>query len=173
MFSVKLHGLDEMVKKLREQGTKLPVREIDAIVKEESLKVVDKLKANYQSRHIDTGNLVRSIDSFKRKRKGKDDPYFTYYVGPRFGGEFKGNQAYLLEYGTVERFRANAKEGGIGLSKSGKRTGLKSIYGAKISTGRIMPTGTIRYTSDSVRDEIGRELGRKIKDALIKRFKGQ
>jgi hypothetical protein len=173
MFSVKLHGLDEMVKKLREQGTKLPVREIDAIVKEESLKVVDKLKANYASKHVDTGTLVRSIDSFRRRRKGKDDPYFTYYVGPRFGGEFKGNQAYLLEYGTVERFRASSKGGGIGMSKDGKRTGLKSIYGAKVSTGKITPTGIIRYTSDSVRDEIGRELGRKIKDALIKRFKGQ
>ena len=170
MFSIKLNGLDAMVKKLKDQGVNLPVNQIDKDVKEESLKVVEKLKANYKSRHVDTGQLVNSISSFRRRRKGKDDPYFTYYVGPRFGGEFKGNQAYLLEYGTVERFRANAKKGGVGMTKDGKRTDLKSVYGAKISTGKITPTGVIRYTSDSIRSGIASELAKKVEKALIDKW---
>lgn len=52
-----------------------------------------------------------------------------------------GNLAHILEYGTVERFRANKKAGGV-------RTSGGRIYGATSSTGMVKPMGIIRRTYD-------------------------
>ena len=54
----------------------------------------------------------------------------------------------MLEYGTVERFRANSKSGGVGKTLKGKKTGLRGVYGAKISTGRVRSYGVIRRAYD-------------------------
>ena len=80
-----------------------------------------------------------------------NDPLFTYYVGPKWGTKlFKGgNHAVLLEYGTVERFRANTSKGGAGRTKDGRRTGLKSVYGPVSRTGKVRPYGVLRTSRDA------------------------
>ena len=150
MITIKIEGLNEVINKFKDDVFISP-NEYDSIVKKAAEPLVNKIKSNYIARgHKKTGALVNSIEAFQRKRKGKRDPFFTYYVGPRYTSSkglfsYGGNAAHLLEYGTAERYRANVKAGGVG-----KKQGLKSVYGAKLSTGKInKPTiGVIRQSYD-------------------------
>ena len=150
MITIKIEGLNEVINKFKDDVFISP-NEYDSIVKKAAEPLVNKIKSNYIARgHKKTGALVNSIEAFQRKRKGKRDPFFTYYVGPRYTSgrslfSYGGNAAHLLEYGTAERYRANVKAGGVG-----KKQGLKSVYGAKLSTGKVnKPTiGVIRQSYD-------------------------
>ncbi len=155
MITIKIDGLTETINKLKAENF-MPDREIEKIVERAAQPLVERIKSNYLARgHKKTGALINSIEAFKRKRKGKNDPYYTYYVGPRYTGgkslfSYGGNAAHLLEYGTAERYRANVKAGGVGKTLKGKSTGLKGVYGAKLDTGFIpKPTvGVIRQSYD-------------------------
>jgi len=147
MISLKLQGFSEVINKLKDVNGWIPASSIDAIVKGVATPLVERIKSGYVAGgHKKTGALVSSIMAFKRKRKG-NEPYFTYYVGPRYGnqstGSWGGNAAHLIEYGTAERFRANTKKGGVG-----KKQGFKGVYGAKFSTGRVKGFGVIRKAKD-------------------------
>jgi hypothetical protein len=151
MINIKIEGLEDTINKIKSIAF-INDSELDGIVKKAALPLVQKIKQNYISRgHKKTGALVNSIEAFQRKRKGRNDPYFTYYVGPRYTGgknslfSYGGNAAHLLEYGTAERYRANVKAGGVGRSQ-----GLSKVYGAKFSTGKVMkPTiGVLRQSED-------------------------
>ena len=128
--------------------------EIDKVIRSAAQPMVDAIKAGYGA-NTKTGALRDSVMAFRRNR-AKGEPYFTYFVGPRYTGSaslysYGGNAAHLLEYGTVERFRANTKLGGVGKRVKGKSTGIKGVYGAKISTGRVKPYGVIRAAVDSTK----------------------
>ena len=128
--------------------------EIDKVIRSAAQPMVEAIKAGYGA-NTKTGALRDSVMAFRRNR-AKGEPYFTYFVGPRYTGSaslysYGGNAAHLLEYGTVERFRANTKLGGIGKRVKGKSTGIKGVYGAKISTGRVKPYGVIRAAVDSTK----------------------
>ena len=129
--------------------------EIDKVIRSAAQPMVEAIKAGYGA-NTKTGALRDSVMAFRRNRK-KGEPYFTYFVGPRYTGSaslysYGGNAAHLLEYGTVERFRANTKLGGVGKRVKGKSTGIKGVYGAKISTGRVKPYGVIRAAVDSTKE---------------------
>ena len=137
MLTYKITGVEEMVDRLRKMQLDLPTELIDKAVKKASLPVKNRLVEAYKhsfaqtesgKKYLKSFKLANSIDTFQRKRRGKDDPYFTYYVGPRwstketaFLGIGGGNAAYWMEYGTQERFRANVKAGGIGKTTKGKK----------------------------------------------------
>ncbi len=128
--------------------------EIDKVIRSAAQPMVEAIKAGYGA-NTKTGALRDSVMAFRRNR-AKGEPYFTYFVGPRYTGSaslysYGGNAAHLLEYGTVERFRANTKLGGVGKRVKGKSTGIKGVYGAKISTGRVKPYGVIRAAVDSTK----------------------
>lgn len=128
--------------------------EIDKVIKSAAQPMVEAIKAGYGA-NTKTGALRDSVMAFRRNR-AKGEPYFTYFVGPRYTGSaslysYGGNAAHLLEYGTVERYRANTKLGGVGKRVKGKSTGIKGVYGAKISTGRVKPYGVIRAAVDSTK----------------------
>ena len=183
MLTYKITGVDEMVDRLRKMQLDLPTELIDKAVKKASLPVKNRLVEAYKhsfaqtesgKKYLKSFKLANSIDTFQRKRRGKDDPYFTYYVGPRwstketaFLGIGGGNAAYWMEYGTQERFRANVKAGGIGKTTKGKKTGLKGVYGAKISTGRIPGYGIVRRTSDEMAGITMEGLKRDVFDAIL------
>ena len=153
MVSVQINGLDNVLKSL-DGDNWLDPSKVDAAVKQVASSLVNTIKENYIKRgHIKSGALVNSIQAFQRKRKGKSDPFFTYYVGPKYGNgsvasqlsSAGGNAAHLLEYGTVERYAANIAKGGVG-----KKQGLSKIYGEKAFRGRIVPptVGVIRLSVD-------------------------
>lgn len=148
MITFKIEGINELIAKFKGESF-IPANEIDKIVREAAEPLVNRVKNNYLAAgHKKTGALINSIEAFQRKRKGKTDPFFTYYVGPRYTsgrGLFSmgGNAAHLLEYGTAERYRANVSKGGVG-----KKQGLKGVYGAKSSTGKIVGTGVLRKSYD-------------------------
>jgi hypothetical protein len=152
MISLKVEGLDNLIKSLTSDQW-LDDKEVDKVVKSAADPFVKALKANY-AKHEKTGALINSIEAFRRTRRGVSDPFFTYYIGPRYTAgsglrvSYGGNAAHLLEFGTVERFRANTKMGGMGKTLKGKSTGLKGVYGAKIDTGRMPAFGIIRRTKD-------------------------
>ena len=169
MVRVKIEGLGELINELKNQQWIDPVQ-INKTVQRSANKFKSALKANYE-KHKVTGALQDSIEAFQRKRKSGKDPYFTYYVGPRYTGKsslvsYGGNAAHLLEYGTVERFRANRKEGGMG-----RKEGLSKVYGAKISTGKIEPLRIIQNTVDSYEGSIGEEMCQAVLDDLVKMAK--
>lgn len=129
--------------------------EIDKVIRSAAQPMVEAIKAGYGA-NTKTGALRDSVMAFRRNR-AKGEPYFTYFVGPRYTGSaslysYGGNAAHLLEYGTVERYRANTKLGGVGKRVKGKSTGIKGVYGAKISTGRVKPYGVIRAAVDSTKE---------------------
>lgn len=129
--------------------------EIDKVIRSAAQPMVEAIKAGYGA-NTKTGALRDSVMAFRRNR-AKGEPYFTYFVGPRYTGSaslysYGGNAAHLLEYGTVERYRANTKLGGIGKRVKGKSTGIKGVYGAKISTGFVKPYGVIRAAVDSTKE---------------------
>jgi hypothetical protein len=149
-MKLKLEGFSELINKMQDVKGWLPSSEIDSIVKSAAMPLVTQIKAGYKSGgHSNTGALSESISAFPRKRKS-GDPYFTYFVGPKYGGSTNlsaaGNAAHLLERGTVERFRADTKKGG-----AGRKQGLKGVYGAKHSTGKVRAFGVIRKAADMYR----------------------
>lgn len=181
MITYKIEGLDAMIVKLRNTGADLPTELLDGAVKKAAQPFAKKLKSEYSqswgksksalSYHM-TMQLANSIDTFRRKRRGKNDPFFTYYIGPKYAGTGKnmkkaGNAAHLLEWGTAERFRANTKEGGIGRSLKGKRTGLSSVYGAKYSTGKTPALGIIQRTVDTLKNSVLLSLEKDVFDAIL------
>ena len=153
MISMKIQGMDKTIQMLSRTEW-LDPSEIDKVVRSAAQPMVEAIKAGYGT-HTKTGALRDSVMAFRRNRK-KGEPYFTYFVGPRYTGSaslysYGGNAAHLLEYGTVERFRANTKLGGVGKRVKGKSTGIKGVYGAKISTGRVKAYGVIRAAVDSTK----------------------
>ena len=160
MISIKIEGLDATINELKAFAF-INDKELDNIVKRAAEPLVQKIKSNYIARgHKKTGALVNSIEAFQRKRKGKSDPFYTYYVGPRYTSgrygliSYGGNAAHLLEYGTAERYRANVKAGGVGKTYKRKKTGLSAVYGATYKTGFIpKPTiGVLRQSKDEYMD---------------------
>jgi hypothetical protein len=150
---MKIQGMDKTIQMLSRTEWLEPT-EIDKVIKSAAQPMVEAIKAGYGA-NTKTGALRDSVMAFRRNR-AKGEPYFTYFVGPRYTGSsslysYGGNAAHLLEYGTVERYRANTKLGGIGKRVKGKSTGIKGVYGAKISTGRVKPYGVIRAAVDSTK----------------------
>jgi len=153
MISMKIQGMDKTIQMLSRTEWLEPT-EIDKVIRSAAQPMVEAIKAGYGA-NTKTGALRDSVMAFRRNR-AKGEPYFTYFVGPRYTGSaslysYGGNAAHLLEYGTVERFRANTKLGGVGKRVKGKSTGIKGVYGAKISTGRVKPYGVIRAAVDSTK----------------------
>jgi hypothetical protein len=148
-----IQGMDKTIQMLSRTEWLEPT-EIDKVIRSAAQPMVEAIKAGYGA-NTKTGALRDSVMAFRRNR-AKGEPYFTYFVGPRYTGSaslysYGGNAAHLLEYGTVERFRANTKLGGVGKRVKGKSTGIKGVYGAKISTGRVKPYGVIRAAVDSTK----------------------
>ena len=168
MITVKITGITETLQRLQAINA-LPHSQIMQIVEEASAPLVNKIKDNYiAAGHYKTGSLVNSIEAFRRRRKGKTDPFYTVYVGPRYTSRtslfsYGGNAAHLLEYGTVNRFRANKKQGGF-VGKSGK-------YGATYSTGRIVrpSIGVIRKSYDEMKPMIIPAMQSKIEFLILER----
>ena len=162
MIRFKLTGVDELVDKLGELGRGLDAKEIDRAVELAAEPIVQALKAAYEPHRTKTGKASRdthigdSVQAFQRKRKGTG-MYFAYYIGPRWG--FGGNLAYILEYGTVERYRANKAKGGI-------RTSSGKVYGATFATGSVKPLGIVRKTYDMMKNPTGKMLKNNIMAAL-------
>jgi len=153
MISMKIQGMDKTIQMLSRTEWLEPT-EIDKVIRSAAQPMVEAIKAGYGA-NTKTGALRDSVMAFRRNR-AKGEPYFTYFVGPRYTGSaslysYGGNAAHLLEYGTVERFRANTKLGGVGKRVKGKSTGIKGVYGAKISTGKVKPYGVIRAAVDSTK----------------------
>lgn len=170
MITFKIQGVDEVVRGLRNAKLDLPAELIDKAVLKVAEPLRDSLKQAYITKgHNKTGDLVKSIQAFRRKRKSRNDPFFTYYVGPKYGPSGKGsnksrggNAAHLLEYGTAERYRANVKAGGVG-----KKQGLSKVYGAKYETGKVDATGVIRRTYDEKKDIMTMNLKKLTFDAIM------
>jgi hypothetical protein len=151
---MKIQGMDKTIQMLSRTEWLEP-SEIDKVIRSAAQPMVEAIKAGYGA-NTKTGALRDSVMAFRRNR-AKGEPYFTYFVGPRYTGSaslysYGGNAAHLLEYGTVERYRANTKLGGVGKRVKGKSTGIKGVYGAKISTGRVKPYGVIRAAVDSTKE---------------------
>ncbi len=151
---MKIQGMDKTIQMLSRTEWLEPT-EIDKVIRSAAQPMVEAIKAGYGA-NTKTGALRDSVMAFRRNR-AKGEPYFTYFVGPRYTGSaslysYGGNAAHLLEYGTVERYRANTKLGGIGKRVKGKSTGIKGVYGAKISTGFVKPYGVIRAAVDSTKE---------------------
>jgi hypothetical protein len=73
----------------------------------------------------------------------------------------------------VERYRANTKLGGVGKRVKGKSTGIKGVYGAKISTGRVKPHGIIRAAVDSTKDRCTQIMTKGINELIRKQAKAE
>ena len=175
MISVKIQGMDKTIQMLS-QSEWLNPTDIDKIVRSAAEPMVNAIKAGYGT-HTKTGALRDSVMAFRRNRK-KGEPYFTYFVGPRYTGSsslfsYGGNAAHLLEYGTVERYRANTQLGGVGKRFKGKATGIKGVYGAKISTGMVKPYGVIRKAVDATKPTCVSILSNGINELIKKQAKQQ
>lgn len=149
-MKIKLQGFSELIIKMQDVNGWLDAREISSIVRSVASPLASAIKAGYAAGgHDKTGELSESISVFGGKRKSAS-PYFTYYVGPKYNTgtilSAAGNAAHLLERGTVERFRADTKKGG-----AGRKQGLKGVYGAKHSTGKLRAFGVIRKATDMYR----------------------
>lgn len=183
MITFKIEGLTEMINKLN-QETWIEPDKIDAIVHEAAMPVVKRLQQEYSItwgkskaalRYNKSFDLANSVEAFRRNRK-KGEPYFTYYVGPRYTGgkslvSYGGNAAHLLEYGTGARFRANSSKGGVGKKVKGKKTGLSGVYGAKVSTGYVKAYGIIRRVGDEFGPKTTEFLKSKIMSLITQRVK--
>lgn len=165
MISFKIEGLDKIVEALRAENF-IEAKEIDAAVRKCAQPIINRLQAEYRQsfaqsysgkKYEKTMALANSIDAFQRSRKKSNDPWFTYYIGPRWStketaifGIGGGNAAYWMEYGTQQRFRANKAKGGVSIKRR--------VYGEKSSTGRIPGYGIIRRTADEMRGTASEQL---------------
>ena len=85
MITYKLTGVEEVLAELGEWTNFVSVQEVDKIVLRATEPLVEEIKSGYRaSGLVKDGDLINSIDAFQRKRKGSSDPFFTYYVGPRW-----------------------------------------------------------------------------------------
>jgi len=159
MISFKLDGIQKVVEQLREANF-IPSKEIDLAVRNASQPLVNRIKDNYKSYgHNDTGSLIASIQAFQRKRKGSSDPYFTYYLGPKYGIG-GGNHAHFLEYGVM--YSAYSVTG-LGKTINGRKYGkfqTKQGY-------RIAPTGVIRKSKDEKEQAIIKDLETNVVKAIL------
>ena len=159
MISFKLDGVQKVIEQLKEANM-IPIKEIDLAVKNASQPLVNRIKDNYKSfGHNETGALIASIQAFQRKRKGKSDPYFTYYVGPKYGVG-GGNHAHFLEYGVM--YSAYPVTG-LGKTINGRKYGkfqTKQGY-------RIAPTGVIRKSKDEKEQAIIKDLENNVVKAIL------
>lgn len=175
MISLKIQGMDKTIQMLS-QTDWLAEADINQVVKNAAQPMVEAIKAGYAV-HTKTGALRDSVMAFRRNRK-KGEPYFTYFVGPRYTGSrslysYGGNAAHLLEYGTVERFRANTQLSGVGKRLKGKATGFKVVYGAKIPTGRVQAYGVIRKAVDTTSPSVVSILSNGMNELIKKQAKQQ
>lgn len=123
---------------------------------------------HYNPKRKSGKHLVDTINTFKRKRKSKDDPFFTYYVGPKFGSKKEpgqgGQQAVFIEWGAgPPRQRAKPGRGAASLGKG-------RVYGSedeKYDTGVVKAYGVIRTSVDQVTGTVVS----KLKDAAIAAIK--
>ncbi len=174
-ISMVIKGMDKTIQMLSRTEWLEPT-DIDKVIRSAAQPMVDAIKAGY-GKHTKTGALRDSVMAFRRNR-AKGEPYFTYFVGPRYTGasslySYGGNAAHLLEYGTVERYRANTKLGGVGKRVKGKSTGIKGVYGAKISTGFVKPHGIIRAAVDSTKDRCTQIMTSGINELIKKQAKAE
>jgi hypothetical protein len=160
MISYKVSGLEEMVKRLRDTKAVLPAELIDKAVKSASTEIKANLKLEYKNAGLyGKGNLINSIDTFRRKRKSRNDPYFTYYVGPKYGPG-GGNHAHFFEYGVLySAYPVKGKGMTIGGRKYGKFV-AKDGY-------RIKPYGIVRMVLDKNSAHISTKLGQDIYTAIL------
>ena len=152
MIRYKIEGIENVIKKLDAENI-IDRKKMDEVVESATRPLVAKIKENYLARgHKVSGNLINSIQSFRRKKK---DAWITYYVGPKYAGrnnlEHGGNHAHFLEYGVP--FSSYAVKG-QGKSIRGRK------YGKFVQkTGfRIAPTGVIRKSKDEMANSIVRSL---------------
>jgi hypothetical protein len=178
MISLKIQGMDKLIQSLSNTDFIEPT-EIDKVINLATRPLVRAIEAGYDAKHTKTGALRDSVMAFRRNRK-KGEPYFTYFVGPRYtaGGKYSlfsygGNAAHLLEFGTIERFRANTKLGGVGKKVKGKSTGIKGVYGAKIKTGKVEPYGVIRKATDATKEQCIQIMSSGISNLIKKQAKLQ
>lgn len=177
MIKFNITGVEEIVDSMRRLGADLPATTIDKAIVDVAAPIATALKQNYAAEgHKKTGELINSIQLFQRKRKGKKDTWFTWYVGPKYGGgKFKtsaaGNAAHLLEYGVIQWPVADKSKGGVRMRKA--------TYGAvktiKIPVGgqRIKPFGTIRRTYDQNLAKATIGLEEKVTNAILYHFSEQ
>lgn len=161
MIDFKLTGVSDVALSLdARQIIRYP--EIDKIVQRNAQVLVNQIVQNYIAEgHRKTGNLIRSIMAFRRKKK--KDGWFTYYVGPRYG-QGGGNHAHFLEFGVL--YSAYPIQG-QGATINGRKYG-------KFSTKqgyRIAPTGTIRRSRDQKEAEILKGLEDDIIEELLNQAK--
>jgi HK97 gp10 family phage protein len=167
MISFKIEGIGDVIKSLEGLGREVTSKEFDKVVKDASIPIVEKLKAEYEPLRSETGKASRdthigdSVRAFQRKKTGKGT-FYAYYIGPDW--KTGGQLAYILEYGTAERFKANTQKGGI-------RTSGGRIYGATKSTGRVKPLGIVRRTYDTMEGPIKEKMFRDTLAALRKLVK--
>lgn len=163
MITYKIEGLAKIVEQMRVENI-IPSSEIDKAVKAASMPLVDRIKDNYKSAgHKVTGSLINSIDTFQRNRKGNSDPYFTYYVGPRYGIG-GGNHAHFLEYGVM--YSAYPVTG-LGKTINGRKYGK---YQTKQGY-RISPTGIIRRSKDEKEQSVLKHLENGVIKAILAQAK--
>lgn len=159
MISFKLDGLPKIIEQLRENNI-IPSRAINLAVFNASKPLVNQIKDNYKAQgHNDTGNLIASIQAFQRHRKGSKDPYFTYYIGPKYGIG-GGNHAHFLEFGVM--YSAYPVTG-LGKTINGRKYGkfqTKQGY-------RIAPTGVIRKSKDEKEQAIIKDLETNVVKAIL------
>jgi hypothetical protein len=161
MIKYRIEGIEEAVKKLGIENL-IDRQKMDAVVEDATRPLVAKIKENYLSKgHKITGNLINSIQAFRRRKK---DNWFTYYVGPKYAGrnnlEMGGNHAHFLEYGVP--FSSYAVKG-QGKSIRGRK------YGKFVQkTGfRINPTGVLRLSKDQMEASIIKQLGEGFTKVII------
>ena len=176
MIDIKVKNIEEVLKAIRD--LRFSSVETMEMVRKASIPLKTEIENNYTAaghynKKRKSGlHLVDTINTFPRKRKNdKLDPYFTYYVGPKFskgkekGSGVGGQQSVFIEWGTVQRLRANVGRGGIG--------GSRKVVGEKLNTGQMFengrPTiGIVRKSVDNKESEIVSTLKRNAEELLIK-----
>jgi hypothetical protein len=105
MISFKLGDLNKVINMLLDDNL-VDGQDIDKVVYKAARKMETHIVEQIDSMGlVKSGALRDSIDSFQRTRKGKRDPFWTYYVGPKYSGKNSlhvgGNHAHFLEYGVL------------------------------------------------------------------------
>lgn len=165
MISFKMDGISELISRLNAENL-IPYAELDRVVEGASEPIVNRIKENYiKEGHKVTGNLINSIQAFRRKRKGKSDPYFTYYVGPKYAGKNNlfsgGNHAHFLEYGVLY---SSYPIKGQGKTLSGRKYGQFSTKQGY----RVKPTRVIGKSKDQMEQVTLKRLEKGVVEAIVK-----
>lgn len=165
MINFKMDGIAELVSRLNAENL-IPYTELDRVVESASVPIVNRIKENYQKQgHKVTGNLINSIQAFRRKRKGKSDPYFTYYVGAKYAGKNNlfagGNHAHFLEYGVLYSSYPIKGEGKTIRGRKYGKFSSKQGY-------RVAPTRVIGKSRDEMEQATLKRLEKGVIDAIVK-----